>query len=146
MNKKKSWFDKLAGQLLGADKKFHEIHMEREVLDGIMDIAQESHPREFVALLEGKIKDDILKVDGLVFLPSEASHEGAVMQIFMRPLLTTTVGSVHSHPTPNASPSPADLQFFAKNGFFHLIIGFPYDELSIQAYDGFGQPTDFIVV
>lgn len=146
MKEKKGWFEKLAGKFLGSNKRFHEVHINHEVLEDIMNIARESHPHEFVALLEGKIKDEVLTIDGLVFLPAEASNEGAVMQIFMRPLLTTTVGSVHSHPTPNASPSPADLHFFAKNGLFHIIIGFPYEEYSIGAYNGFGEPADYQVV
>jgi proteasome lid subunit RPN8/RPN11 len=147
MTEKESWMDKLIGFILGnRDKKFHEICIEREVIHEIIQIARQSHPFEFVALLEGKVKNDTLTVDGLIFLPGETSNQGAVMKTFMMPMTTGTVGSVHSHPIPNATPSTADLHFFAKNGFFHLIIAEPYTEESIVAYDTFGEEIDFRII
>jgi proteasome lid subunit RPN8/RPN11 len=114
------------------------VHIDAKIIDEIINIAREAHPNEFVALLEGKIEDRSLKIQGLVFLPGETSNQGAVMQTFMKPLSTGTVGSVHSHPGYNASPSNADLYFFSKNGLFHLIIAEPYDKHSIRAYSTMG--------
>ena len=147
MKKKENWMDRLIGSFLGNhDKKFQEILIDREVLGDIIQIARESHPFEFAALLEGKVKNGVLKVDGLVFLPGETSHQGAVMKTFMMPLTTGTVGSVHSHPLPNGEPSTADLQFFAKNGLFHMIIAFPYADDTIHAYDTFGEITSYRLI
>lgn len=147
MEKKETWMDRLIGLFLGnLDKKFQEIRMDREVVEEIIQIARESHPFEFAALLEGKVKKGVLKVDGLVFLPGETSNQGAVMKTFMMPLTTGTVGSVHSHPIPSAEPSTADLQFFAKNGLFHLIIAYPYTEDSILAYDTFGEMISYRLI
>lgn len=143
----KSTLDKLLGYILGTDKKrFHEVHIDREVVDEITQIAREAHPNEFVAMLQGKVKNEILHIDGLIFLPGETSNQGAVMKVFMMPLIDDTVGSVHSHPGYNASPSNADLYFFAKNGLFHLIIGQPYNENSIYAYDSFGEFMNYKIV
>ena len=50
-------------------KKFEEIHIDRELIEEIKDIARESYPLEFSAMLQGKIKDNILKIEGLIFLP-----------------------------------------------------------------------------
>ncbi len=137
----------LLGKLLGTSKyKFEEVHIESEVIDEIINIAKEAYPNEFMALLEGKIEDNILKITGLVFLPVETSQEGAVMQVFMQPLTTNSVGSVHSHPGPSANPSNADLEFFAKKGFFHMIIAEPYDRDSIIAYDSFGNPVTYRII
>jgi len=147
MKKKETWMDRLIGLFLGnQDKKFQEILMDREVVEEIIQIARESHPFEFAALLEGKVKEGVLKVNGLVFLPGETSNQGAVMKTFMMPLTTGTVGSVHSHPIPSGEPSTADLQFFAKNGLFHLIIAYPYTEDSILAYDTFGEITSYKLI
>jgi proteasome lid subunit RPN8/RPN11 len=147
MKKKETWMDRLIGLFLGNnDKRFREILMEREVVEEIVQIARESHPFEFAALLEGKVKEGVLKVDGLVFLPGETSNQGAVMKTFMMPLTTGTVGSVHSHPIPSGEPSTADLQFFAKNGLFHLIIAYPYTEDSILAYDTFGEIISYRLI
>jgi len=147
MKKKETWMDRLIGLFLGnQDKKFREILMDREVVEEIIQIARESHPFEFAALLEGKVKEGVLKVDGLVFLPGETSNQGAVMKTFMMPLTTGTVGSVHSHPIPSGEPSTADLQFFAKNGLFHLIIAYPYTEDSMLAYDTFGEIISYRLI
>lgn len=136
--------DNLLEKILGtSENHFDEVQIDKEVTDEIMNIARESYPNEFMALLEGKIEDKILKITGLIFLPVDTSQEGAVMQVFMQPLSTNSVGSVHSHPGPNASPSDADLHFFSKKGLFHIIIAEPYDLDSIRAYDSYGNIVDF---
>jgi proteasome lid subunit RPN8/RPN11 len=139
--------DKLIGHLLGNDKlDFQEVHIDARIIEDIINIARESHPNEFAALLEGKIEDKLLKIEGLVFLPGETSNQGAVIQTFMKPLVYGTVGSVHSHPGFSASPSNADLFFFSKNGLFHLIIAEPYHEYSIKAYDSMGAEIRYQIV
>lgn len=137
----------LLGKLLGTSKyQFEEVHVDSEVIDEIINIAKEAYPNEFMALLEGKIEKKVLKITGLVFLPTETSNEGAVMQVFMQPLSTNSVGSVHSHPGFSASPSNADLHLFSKKGLFHMIIAEPYDRESIMAYDSFGDLVDYRII
>lgn len=138
-------FNKKLSKLLGNDKSIDEVQIDTRVIDEIVKIAIESDPNEYVALLSGKIKKNILKITGLIFLPFKASENSAVMQVFMMPLTTQAFGSVHSHPGPSASPSEADLTFFAKNGYFHMIICRPYSQASIKAYDAFGNPMQFTV-
>ncbi|MGZ7096358.1 MAG: Mov34/MPN/PAD-1 family protein [Methanobacterium sp.] len=137
----------ILGKIFGTSRQeIDEIHVDREVINEVMNIAKESYPNEFMALLEGQIQKNVLKITGLIFLPSETSNEGAVMQVFMQPLTTNSVGSVHSHPGYSASPSEADLQFFSKKGIFHMIIAEPYNRESILAYDSFGNIVDFKVI
>lgn len=138
---------KLLSRLLGNNRKeFLEVQVDMEVLEEVMQIAKTSYPREFSAILQGRIEDDILRITGLIFLPGAASESGAVMEIFMMPLLSDDMGSVHSHPGYSAEPSNTDLQFFAKRGFFHMIIAEPYDLDSIRAYDSFGQNMDYTII
>jgi len=132
------------GKIFGTSKEeIEEVQIDRELIDEIMNIAKESYPNEFMALLEGKIEGPILRITGLIFLPVETSNEGAVMQVFMQPLTVNSVGSVHSHPGYSASPSDADLQFFSKKGLFHIIIAEPYTRDSIRTYDSWGNLVDF---
>lgn len=138
-------FNKILSKMLGNNKKFEEVQIDRKVIDEIVKIAINADPKEYVALLSGKIKDNILKITGLIFLPFQASSTSAVMQIFMMPLSTGAVGSVHSHPGPSNRPSNADLTFFGKNGYFHMIICRPYSEFSIGSYDAFGNPIPFVI-
>ena len=42
-------------------KKFSEVHIDHELIEEIIDIAKESYPNEFSAMLQGKIKDEFLK-------------------------------------------------------------------------------------
>jgi proteasome lid subunit RPN8/RPN11 len=143
----KSLFQRFMSYILGTNKKiFHEVHIDRDVVDEMLNISSKAYPNEFAALLQGKVEDDVLHIDGLLFLPGETSDKGAVMNIFMMPLIDEGVGSVHSHPGYNGNPSGADLHFFSKNGLFHLIIAQPYDESSIYAYNSFGDRIDFRVI
>ncbi|MBQ6218611.1 MAG: Mov34/MPN/PAD-1 family protein [Methanosphaera sp.] len=138
-------FNKTLAKLLGNDKRINEVQIDTRVIDEIIKIARNADPKEYVALLSGKIKDEILKITGLIFLPFEASENSAVMQVFMMPLTTDAVGSIHSHPGPSNRPSNADKIFFGKNGYFHIIICRPYNELTIAGYDAFGEPMPFTV-
>jgi len=127
-------------------KKIKRIKVDSRVVDEIIETARNVHPKEFAALLEGKIEDDSLHVKGLIFLPGETSNEGAVMQVLMLPPFTSAIGSVHSHPTPNNNPSREDLHFFSKNGLFHMIIAYPYREDTIASYDRYGNTIDFEIL
>lgn len=144
---KQSLFQRLMNYLLGTNKKiFQEVYIDREVVEEILQIARESYPNEFVSMLQGKIKDGVLHIDGLLFLPGETSDKGAVMNVFMMPLVDEGIGSVHSHPGHNGNPSGADLQFFSKHGLFHMIVAQPYTEDSIFAYNSYGERIDFRVI
>lgn len=137
----------ILGKILGISRQeIDEVQIDREVIEEIINIAKEAYPNEFMALLEGKIHENVLHITGLIFLPAETSNEGAVMQVFMQPLTTNSIGSVHSHPGYNASPSDADIHFFSKKGIFHMIIAEPYNRESIISYDSFGNIIDFKVI
>ena len=138
-------FHNALSKLLGNDKSIEEVHIDQKVIDEIVKIAINADPNEYVALLSGSIDKHILKITGLIFLPFKASSSSAVMEVFMMPMTTKAVGSVHSHPGPSAHPSQADLTFFGKNGYFHMIICRPYSQSSIRAYDAFGNPMTFRV-
>ena len=138
-------FNNALTKILGNDKSIDEVHVDYRVIDEIVKIATNADPNEYVALLSGDIEEKILKIKGLIFLPFKASSSSAVMEVFMMPMTTKSVGSVHSHPGPSANPSKADITFFGKNGYFHMIICRPYSESTIKAYDPFGNPISYKV-
>ncbi|RAP47153.1 MAG: hypothetical protein BZ136_06745, partial [Methanosphaera sp. rholeuAM74] len=78
-------FNKTLSKILGNDKKFNKVQIDYRVIEEIVKIARNADPKEYVALLSGKIDEEILKVTGLIFLPFEASENSAVMQVFMMP-------------------------------------------------------------
>ncbi len=52
------------------------------------------------------------------------------------------VGTVHSHPSGNISPSHVDMNYFF--GRILMIVGFPYEgERCLAVYDGNGEKLSF---
>lgn len=110
--------------------------IQREVLDTVIGAARNAMPHEFAATLrarEGVIYE-------LVFVPGTLSGETSALMSFLNlPPDPEIVGSVHSHPSGNYSPSEADRQLFSKHGTTHIIIGFPFTPGTWRAYDAAGE-------
>lgn len=137
----------LFSKIFGNNKyKFNEVHIDSEVIDSIIWYARSSDPDEFMAIFDGEVKNEILHITGLVFLPTQTSGEGAIVNTGMLPVMTTQWGSVHSHPGPSALPSDTDLFTFAKTGLFHMIICQPYNIDDILAYNRYGEFTDYKII
>ena len=125
--------------------EFREVRVDREVLESVIYYAKKAYPNEFLAFFDGKIKDKILYITSLIFLPGETCDVGAVVHTEMLPPTLKYWGSVHSHPGPSAQPSGADLKTFSKNGLFHMIVCLPYSLETFMAYDKYGQPISYTV-
>ena len=131
-------------KLLGNDnEEFMEVRVDREVLESVIYYSKKAYPNEFLAFFDGKIKDKILYITGLIFLPGETCETGAVIHTELMPMNTKYMGSVHSHPGPSARPSDADLKTFSKNGYFHMIVCLPYSLETFKSYDRYGQHMDY---
>ncbi|MDO5848932.1 MAG: Mov34/MPN/PAD-1 family protein [Methanobrevibacter sp.] len=127
------------------DNKFDEVRVDAEVLESVIYYSTQAFPNEFLALLDGEIKDNILYITGLIFLPGETCSTGAVFHSEMVPPTLKYWGSVHCHPGPSAQPSEADLKTFSKHGVFHMIVCLPYSLETFRAYDKYGDPMDYTV-
>ena len=127
------------------DEEFKEVRVDREVLESVIYYSKKAFPDEFLAFFDGEIKDKILYITSLIFVPGETCETGAVVHTEMIPINTKYWGSVHSHPGPSAMPSDADLNTFSKNGYFHMIVCLPYSFETFKAYDRYGNPQDYTV-
>lgn len=127
------------------DDEFNEVRVDREVLDSVIYYSKQAYPNEFLAFFDGQIKNKILYITGLIFMPGETGRTGAVVHTEMIPMNTKYWGSVHSHPGPSARPSDADLMTFSKNGYFHMIVCLPYSLATFKAYDRYGNHQDYTV-
>ena len=127
------------------DEEFNEVMVDREVLESVIYYAKKSYPNEFLAFFDGEIKDKILYITSLIFLPGETCETGAVIHNELIPMNTKYFGSVHSHPGPSAMPSDADLTTFSRHGYFHMIVCLPYSLETFRAYDRYGQPAEYTV-
>lgn len=110
--------------------------IKKKALQMILESAKSSYPNEFGALLraeEGEISEIIL-------LPGTISgNSQAIFQLYMRPIDFSIIGSAHSHPSGNYSPSEADLDFFRRTGSVHIIVGYPYTMRTWAAYNVLGE-------
>jgi len=120
--------------------------IKQKCLDLILESAKSVYPNEFGGLLrvdEDK-KDTITEI---VILPGTVQGEThAIFKLHMLPIDFSIVGTVHSHPSPSAKPSNADLQLFSKKGSVHIIAGSPYTHNSWNAYDYNGNEIEIKVV
>ena len=127
------------------DEEFNEVKVDREVLESVIYYSKKAYPNEFLAFFDGEIKDKVLYITSLVFLPGETCETGAVIHTELIPINTKYMGSVHSHPGPSAMPSDADLTTFSRHGYFHMIVCLPYSLETFRAYDRYGEPADYSV-
>jgi len=138
-------FKKLVQKAFGLEKKrVDSVVLEREVVESIIGLAKDTYPKEFIAFLDGKLKDGVLRISSLIYQPYWASRNSTA-SIVDFPIGMRVFGSVHSHPGPSNQPSSADLLFFSRHGAVHMIIKTPYSEESIQAYDSQGRMIAFSI-
>ncbi len=123
-----------------------EWKIRRKCLDLILECAKSNFPNEFGGLL--RVDDDIKDViSELVILPGTISGDShAIFKMHMLPIDFSIVGTVHSHPSPSANPSDADLHLFRKHGRIHIIAANPFNKDSWRAYDHNGEEIEIKVI
>lgn len=130
------------------EKKYvqFEWKIRRKCLDLIFECAKSNFPNEFGGLL--RVDDDIKDViSELVILPGTISGDShAIFKMHMLPIDFSIVGTVHSHPSPSANPSDADLHLFRKHGRIHIIAAKPFNKDSWKAYDHNGKEIEIKVI
>ena len=120
--------------------------IKRECLDLILECSKSNYPNEFGGLLrvDASSKNTIIEVAILPGTISGDSH--AIFKLHMLPIDLSMVGTVHSHPLPNARPPKADLGFFNKYGKIHIIVASPFNDASWKAYDYSGKEIEIAIV
>ena len=115
------------------------VHIPSNILETIYAGAKELYPRESFLLLRGKKSRGIISVNDLVLAPFAAHGHGEVhFNPYMFAGDFSLVGTVHSHPSGNISPSHVDLNYFF--GRILMIVGYPYEGKDcIVAYDSNGD-------
>ncbi len=115
------------------------VQLPREILDAIYAGAKQLYPRESFLLLRGKKKKSTIRVTDLVVAPFAVHGKGfANFNPYMLPGDFSLVGTVHSHPSGNNSPSHVDLNHFF--GRILMIVGYPFEgDECVAAYDSNGE-------
>jgi len=115
------------------------VSMSIELLDSIFEGARRLYPKEVFLLLRGKKVKDRISVTDLVVPPLAVYGYGfANLPFHMLPADFSIIGTVHSHPSGNISPSNVDINHFY--GRILMIVGYPFkDRQNVAVYDSKGQ-------
>jgi proteasome lid subunit RPN8/RPN11 len=127
-------------------KESTTVSLSRELLDAIFEGARRLYPKETILLLRGEKKKNSIRISELVVPPlATYGHGFANIPLHMLPIDFSIVGTVHSHPSGNLTPSLADLNNFF--GRILMIAGFPFvDERNIAAYNSRGEKLTLQIV
>jgi proteasome lid subunit RPN8/RPN11 len=121
------------------------VSMNAELLMSIFEGAKRLYPKETFLLLRGKKRKNEIRVSDLVVPPLAVYGYGfANLPFHMLPMDFSVVGTVHSHPSGNISPSHVDLNHFF--GRVLMIVGFPFSSgQNVAVYDSKGERLPFQV-
>ncbi len=132
-------------KLFGLDKfEFDKIVVKSSAMDEICHLARQAYPKEFFAILNGKIDERELLIVSLTYQIYETTEESASFKLNL-PLISNDIGTVHSHPSYSNLPSVADKSTFNKHGLVHMIVCRPFEKGNIAMYDLYGRPLEFYV-
>lgn len=117
--------------------------IQRDALGLICQASKAQHPKEFGATLRAEkgVITEVVLTPGTI-----AGDRHTFINYHMLPIDPSIVGTVHSHPSPDAHPSDADVRVFSAFGHTHIIIAHPYDEDDWLAYDTNGEEIELEVV
>ncbi len=115
------------------------VSISQALLETILENAKILYPMEMIFLLRGKKHEDLINISELIVPPLAIHGQGfANIPTHMLPIDFSIVGTVHSHPSGNLMPSPADLNHFW--GIILMIAGFPFrDNMNVAVYNYKGE-------
>jgi proteasome lid subunit RPN8/RPN11 len=115
------------------------VSMSKELLDSIFEGAKRLYPKETILLLRGKKSKDAIRIVDLVIPPlATYGHGFANYPLHLLPMDFSLVGTVHSHPSGNKTPSDVDFNHFF--GRILMIVGYPYtSQQDVAAYNSHGE-------
>jgi proteasome lid subunit RPN8/RPN11 len=115
------------------------VSIREDLFQAVLDAARRLYPREVILLLKGKRARNAVVVSDLLIPPlATYGHGFSSMRTHMLPMDFSIVGTVHSHPSGNLTPSTADLNH--QFGSILVIVAYPYrDESNLAAYSRGGE-------
>ncbi|MCX8194590.1 MAG: Mov34/MPN/PAD-1 family protein [Candidatus Micrarchaeota archaeon] len=114
-----------------------EILIKRQALLSALAGAKSAHPNEFLCLLIGREEDGNIFIEDTLIPPGIRVFEhSSYYSEWMQPLISGVVGTFHSHPNGEKTPSKADKELFWKKGGINMIAAYPYSLDDVAAYLG----------
>ena len=115
------------------------VSISEELLEAIFEGARRLYPKETVLLLRGEKKKNLIMISELVVPPLATYGQSfANIPLHMLPTDFTIIGTLHSHPSGDLTPSSSDLNHFF--GIMLMITGFPFaNERNVAVYNRNGK-------
>ncbi|MFW3145864.1 MAG: Mov34/MPN/PAD-1 family protein [Thermoplasmatota archaeon] len=117
--------------------------IEKDAVDEIIRRAKEAYPNEFGAMLRGMTR--ITHIEPV--MEGAGNRNSYLFSLYSRFSQRNVEGEgvVHSHPSGSARPSRADLSMFGRFPGINIIIGYPFSEDSMAAYDRLGNRVRLVI-
>jgi proteasome lid subunit RPN8/RPN11 len=117
------------------------IKLYESVLEGIQALAEDNHPNEIIVLLRGKRESgDLIITEYLIPPFGFGGRRSASFPAHMIPMDLTLIGTAHSHPSGNVTPSIGDSHNFY--GRIMMIVGPPYSQQNLAIYNKRGESLE----
>ncbi len=118
--------------------------VDRQVVDEIKRRARDAYPNEFGAMLRGI--EHITRIEPI--MEGAGGRTQFMFSLYSRFSGRNVKGEgvVHSHPSGSVRPSGADLSMFGRFPGINIIIGRPYMDDSMAAYDRLGNRVKLQIV
>lgn len=122
------------------------VLISNDVLQTILEGARRLFPRETILLLRGEKKTNLIKITELVIPPLATYGQSfANISLHMLPMDFSIVGTVHSHPSGDLTPSATDMNHFL--GVVLMIVGFPFKSVgNVAVYNRNGERLTLQIV
>ncbi len=120
------------------------VQIKKELIETMCEAAKQAYPNEFFALLSSTQKNDI--IDEYALIQAQSGKNNVIIQLHLMPIDFNILGSLHSHPSSNTTPSKADLRTFKKTGKVHIIIGYPFTTKTAKMFDVNGKHIEMQII
>lgn len=123
------------------------IRITKNAFFSVLEGAKNVFPDEFIALIRGEESESMVTLYEVIIPPlSEYAPTHSSFSQWHLPANLKELASFHSHPTPPALPSRADLHFFPRTARYHFISCPPFSEKSTRVFDSRGKELKFELV
>jgi proteasome lid subunit RPN8/RPN11 len=115
------------------------ISINKELLEAILEGARRLYPKETMLLLRGRKNKRSVEINDLLIPPLATYGRGfSSLSLHMLPMDFSLVGTAHSHPSGNLTPSHTDLNHFF--GVILMITAFPFrNKENVAVYNRAGE-------
>jgi len=115
------------------------ISINKELLEAILEGAKRLYPKETMLLLRGRKSKKSVEINDLLIPPLATYGRGfSSLPLHMLPMDFSLVGTAHSHPSGNLTPSHTDLNHFF--GVVLMITAFPFrNKENVAVYNRGGE-------